>query len=164
MLVHLYPTHTHTHTHTHPLQAKGLHFKHTDNFNYWLRSLSHVGLPKVCAKAVLIDCVLVGLISFSLALSFSHWNVAQQAFEYSLFSSKSNRMHLLLDNMLESSFHLKGVCILHDLLQISWDIERTFLEQKAPTWSPIRFSQGNYCSTVSVPVAISLQVGNMCLV
>ena len=28
-------------------QAKGLHFKHTDNFNFWLNTLRHVGLPKV---------------------------------------------------------------------------------------------------------------------
>jgi Ras GTPase-activating-like protein IQGAP1 len=27
--------------------AKGLHFKHTDNFNWWLRTLEHVGLPKI---------------------------------------------------------------------------------------------------------------------
>lgn len=29
------------------LQAKGLHFKHTDNFNFWLRALKKVGLPEV---------------------------------------------------------------------------------------------------------------------
>ena len=29
------------------LQVKGLHFKHTDNFNFWLNTLAHVGLPKV---------------------------------------------------------------------------------------------------------------------
>jgi len=28
-------------------QAKGLHFKHTDNFNFWLNTLRHVGLPKI---------------------------------------------------------------------------------------------------------------------
>ena len=28
-------------------QLKGLHFKHTDNFNYWLKSLRHIGLPEV---------------------------------------------------------------------------------------------------------------------
>jgi hypothetical protein len=27
--------------------AKGLHFKHTDNFNWWLRTLEHIGLPKI---------------------------------------------------------------------------------------------------------------------
>ena len=30
-----------------PSQAKGLHFKHTDNFNFWLQTLEDVGLPKV---------------------------------------------------------------------------------------------------------------------
>ena len=40
-------------------QAKGLHFKHTDNFNFWLRSLSHVGLPKVGEiVSSLVECVL----------------------------------------------------------------------------------------------------------
>ena len=29
------------------LQAKGLHFKHTDNFNYWTRAMESVGLPKI---------------------------------------------------------------------------------------------------------------------
>ena len=28
-------------------QAKGLHFKHTDNFNFWTRSMESVGLPKI---------------------------------------------------------------------------------------------------------------------
>lgn len=34
-------------------QAKGLHFKHTDNFNFWLNTLRHVGLPKVSMQCVL---------------------------------------------------------------------------------------------------------------
>jgi hypothetical protein len=29
------------------LKMKGLHFKHTDNFNRWLDSLRHVGLPEI---------------------------------------------------------------------------------------------------------------------
>ncbi|KAL5481649.1 hypothetical protein EMCRGX_G021851 [Ephydatia muelleri] len=28
-------------------RAKGLHFKHTDNFNFWLETLKFVGLPKI---------------------------------------------------------------------------------------------------------------------
>lgn len=28
-------------------QTKGLHFKHTDNFNFWLNTLADIGLPKV---------------------------------------------------------------------------------------------------------------------
>ncbi|XP_064390864.1 ras GTPase-activating-like protein IQGAP1 isoform X3 [Halichondria panicea] len=28
-------------------KAKGLHFKHTDNFNFWLNSLANIGLPKI---------------------------------------------------------------------------------------------------------------------
>lgn len=28
-------------------RAKGLHFKHTDNFNFWLNTLRKVGLPKI---------------------------------------------------------------------------------------------------------------------
>ena len=35
-------------------QMKGLHFKHTDNFNFWLNSLQHVGLPKVSTASSLL--------------------------------------------------------------------------------------------------------------
>jgi hypothetical protein len=28
-------------------RAKGLHFKHTDNFNFWIRGMESVGLPKI---------------------------------------------------------------------------------------------------------------------
>lgn len=30
-----------------PLQATGLHFRHTDNINLWLSAIAHVGLPPV---------------------------------------------------------------------------------------------------------------------
>lgn len=30
-------------------QAAGLHFRHTDNINYWRDAMSHVGLPSVTA-------------------------------------------------------------------------------------------------------------------
>ena len=41
------------------LQMKGLHFKHTDNFNFWLATLRHVGLPKVTyvCSLVMFSCV-----------------------------------------------------------------------------------------------------------
>lgn len=28
-------------------QATGLHFRHTDNINFWLAAIAHVGLPSV---------------------------------------------------------------------------------------------------------------------
>lgn len=30
-----------------PFQATGLHFRHTDNINFWLSAIAHVGLPSV---------------------------------------------------------------------------------------------------------------------
>lgn len=39
-------------------QATGLHFRHTDNINFWLSAVAHIGLPSVKRDAKMLICLL----------------------------------------------------------------------------------------------------------